>query len=64
VAIEVALKYGICEYENTRTIKESIKSKVLSYAGLLRPIFGFFVMLPTAVKVYGFKIGLTEAVKR
>jgi len=64
IAIKAALKYGICEYDDVRTIKESTESKVRAYAGLLRPIIGLPPMLLTTIRVYGLKAGVVEAFKR
>jgi glycosyltransferase involved in cell wall biosynthesis len=64
IAIQHAIKYGICEYETIRLINERRRNKVLAYMSLLRPVLGLFPMLLVTVKVYGFKNGISEAFKR
>jgi glycosyltransferase involved in cell wall biosynthesis len=64
IAIESALKYGICEYETMKIINESRKGKILAYLSLFRPIVGLFPMLLVTIRVYGFKEGIPEAFKR
>ena len=64
IAIENALKYGICEYEEVREMQRDIKRKVLAFLNLARPILGLVPMLLTTVRVYGFKTGIVEAFKR
>jgi len=57
LAISVALKYGIDEHS---IAKKSFRS----YLGLVRPILGLAPMLPVAIKAYGLRRGLKEAVAR
>jgi hypothetical protein len=64
LAIQVALKYGIVEYEYAKVLHESIGNKVLAYLSLLRPVAGFVPMLFTTTRLYGFKKGFIEAFKR
>ncbi|MCI4408414.1 MAG: glycosyltransferase [Thermofilum sp.] len=66
IAIESALKYGICEYETLRAIKtvSGNKNKILGYLSLFRPLLGFAPMLPVAIRTYGIKRGVPEAFKR
>jgi len=64
IAIEIALKYGICEYENAKVINEGVEKRVLAYLSLVRPILGFPPMLLTTMRVYGLKTGIVEAFKR
>jgi glycosyltransferase involved in cell wall biosynthesis len=64
LAIYTAVRYGIVEYENAKIMSESLKNKLLAYLSLLRPIAGFAPMLLVTTRLYGFRKGLTEAVKR
>ena len=63
LAIEVALKYGICEYEEARILGKRIGG-LKAYLALLRPIIGLPPMLLTTIRVYGLKTGVVEAFKR
>jgi glycosyltransferase involved in cell wall biosynthesis len=64
LAIQVALRYGIVEYEHVKIIHESLNNKLLAYLSLLRPIAGFIPMLLVTTRVYGFRKGFVEAFKR
>jgi len=64
VAIKAALHYGICEYEHYKIIRESLSHRFKAYLSLLRPVLGFLPMLLVTARIYGFKAGFAEAVKR
>jgi len=64
LAIHAALKYGICEYEYVKTMREALKNRVLAYLSLLRPVLGLAPMALTTVKVFGPRKGVAEAFKR
>jgi glycosyltransferase involved in cell wall biosynthesis len=63
LAIEASLKYGICEYEDAKTLKKYSKG-LKAYLALFRPIIGLPPMLLTTVRVYGVKTGVVEGFKR
>ena len=64
IAIQVAVKYGIIEYDVMKLINQDHKNKLLSYLSLLRPVLGFPPMFLVTVRCYGLKKGLVEAIKR
>jgi glycosyltransferase involved in cell wall biosynthesis len=64
LAIYTAVKYGIVEYEHAKVLSESLRSRLLAYLSLLRPVAGFAPMLLVTTRLYGFGKGLAEAVKR
>jgi glycosyltransferase involved in cell wall biosynthesis len=64
LAIHIALNYGIVEYEHARVFHESLRSKLLAYLSLLRPIAGFAPMLLVTTRLYGIRKGFAEAFKR
>jgi len=64
LAIYTAVRYGIVEYENAKIFHESAKNKLMAYLSLLRPVAGFPLMLLITTKVFGFRKGFVEAVKR
>jgi cellulose synthase/poly-beta-1,6-N-acetylglucosamine synthase-like glycosyltransferase len=64
LAIYVALKYGICEYEYVKPIRQTLRSRALAYLSLLRPVLGLAPMMLTTVRVFGLRKGIAEAFKR
>ena len=64
LAIHVATKYGICEYDIIKKMKASKKNRVLAYFSLMRPILGFALTLPIMIKAYGFNRGVKETFKQ
>jgi hypothetical protein len=64
LAIYTAVRYGTVEYENAKIMSESLKNKLLAYLSLLRPVAGFAPMLLVTTRLYGFRKGFAEAVKR
>ncbi len=64
LAIQVALKYGIVDFEHARVFYGSLTNRLLAYLSLLRPVVGFAPMLLVTARLYGFRKGLAEAFKR
>jgi glycosyltransferase involved in cell wall biosynthesis len=64
LAIYTAVRYGIVEYEHAKVLSESIRSRVLAYLSLLRPVAGFAPMLLVTTRLYGLRKGFVEAFKR
>jgi len=64
IAIQVAVKYGIIEYDTMKLINQGFKNKFLSYLSLLRPALGLPPMFLVTVRCYGLKKGFIEAIKR
>jgi hypothetical protein len=58
IAIQIAVRYGIVEYEYAK------KNKFLAYLSLLRPVAGIAPMLLVTTRLYGFRRGFIEALKR
>jgi glycosyltransferase involved in cell wall biosynthesis len=63
LAIAIANRYGITEYKEPRD-RSWLGRGMLAYLYMLRHIAGFFPMLVTTTKLYGWRIGFSEAVKR
>ena len=61
LAIHVAFKYGIAEYDVFENVLTSIAKQVL---GLFRPILGTPLMSLVYIRVYGLREGLSYALKR
>jgi len=61
LAIHVAFKYGIAEYDVFENVLTSITKQVL---GLFRPILGIPLMSMVYARTYGFRKGLPYALKR
>jgi len=64
VAIQAALRYGICEYEYAEVLRSTISRGALAYLSLLRPVLGFVPMFLVCARCYGVWKGLVEAAKR
>jgi hypothetical protein len=64
LAIHIATKYGIVEYESARVFRKSLGSRFLAYLSLLRPVADFVPMLLVTTRLYGFRKGFVEAIKR
>ena len=64
MAIYTAVRYGIAEYEYAKVFHESLRSRFSAYLSLLRPVAGFAPMLLVTTRLYGFRKGFAEAVKR
>jgi len=64
IAIQVAVKYGIIEYDVMKLINQGFEKRIMSYLSLLRPVLGFPLTLLVAIRCYGLKKGFIETIKR
>jgi len=64
IIIQSALKYGIIEPEHAKVMREGLRNKPLAYLSLFRPLLGLVPTLLVTTKIYGFREGFVEAIKR
>lgn len=64
IALEIAVKYGIIEYEAMEEHFKMGKNKLKAYLSLTRPILGLPFMFITLLRVHGFKVALEETIMR